>query len=1630
MRSRAVGLLALLLASLFGLNASPASAAWLHPSLSEEFGPDGTSSSVFGVGTVTGLVYDQIAERLYVSRPYLTGAGGPPISPQPARGIYGYEASSPGTHTALGGGFPIPLFEPTSNSTSLLVEEAEGTILYADGNNLYSYEADGNALPGNPITVSGGPPEAIDSKGYLWSFVEAAGVLKQSALDGSVVRTVDVSPLKPRSIAIDPRTDDIWTSGFGMGVGSHVLRFTAGSDYKEYDHYLFNRYLGSVAYIQPNGVFWVGRTAYNEDFAPLETLAVPDAKYSLRQIRTDEESGEIYGFLTRETQFTKDNPLYGTIAAYDGVVIPDLRTGPPASVGHTTVTVTGHIDPAGGPGVTGCEIQYLKEKELNEIQTVTIAGATGGTFTLGAPASPDSNPVPYNATAAEVEKILEEHNPPFTVIGHVTVTGPAGGPYRIEFDGEQDLARADLEELVPNDSLTPSGATITVTTDHDGGNGAWEGVAPAPSAASVPCTPSASPGSPVNGPTDVEAELSGLETGVPYLYRLVASNSNGRNVGLQQVVVPQPSLVKTGSATGVTRSTATLNGTVDPEGLSSTYFFEYGKTTGYGSTSSAPPGESVGTTTPGDHPVGYGVAGLEPGTTYHYRLVEVNSKGNSYGIDRTFTTELAVKHLSTEPADPVGRVTATLKGTLDPDGMGTNYYFEYGRTKRYGTQTAAPPGQALADTSPGDQQLAVPIAGLKPETTYHFRLVAENATYGATKGQDRTFTTLPPIKGIETEAATEVEPTEATLHGRLDPDGYDTTFYFEYGKTKFYGHTIAAPPGDDVGTSAPGSVQLVKTLEGLEPGTTYHFRLVGVNETGSGVGADRTFKTPQGPSIEGVFSSDVTASSAKLRGRINPNGTEPSFETTYRFQYGTTTAYGQSVPVGDGTLAPAVGGQNVSVPIEGLSEVTYHFRLVAENQWGKVISEDQTLDFKAPSSCPNTTVRQQTGAAYLPDCRAYELVSPANAGGAVLGPDAPESPFASNRFAYEGGFTAIPGTGDPPNAVGGDLYVANRTTSGWVTRYVGLAGSEAFGQAGNPAEPDTVGLGAIPTDRGLGRFATWRLSGTGGGVGSSTVASYAPYLWDDEGNPLGRLPSNLADVPGADEAPSEGGFTGDAKLSGDGNHYVFSSVGAVFTPGGLLESPGSVYDNDIQTGTVTLVSKTPAEGNIPKDGSAGSAGEYIRIPAVSRDGSHILMSTAAAAPQKIGEIPTLRHLYITVDGAEHYEVSLGEDEVNHGVRFEGMSEDGTQVFFTTAAQMTADDSDESTDIYRWDENGGSPTLERISVGNEGSEGNTDACNPLFAWTTKCDAEVVPTNNRFIVNIRRFHPIDSALAAEGGEAYFYSPEQLEGSRGVPGMRNLYVWRNGTVRHVATLEADGGAERINVSTDGSRMAFVTKTKIGAYENAGQAEMYRYDPAARTLLCVSCRPDGSPPTSDVEGSQNGNFMTEDGRAFFSTEDALVPRDANGIRDVYEYVGGRAQLITTGTGDEDGSASETPIGLVGVSADGTDAFVSTYETLVGQDENGPFLKFYDARVNGGFPFNKPPAPCAAADECHGEGSSSPVAPTIGTGAGLGGGGNVTEAAPRKQAKRRRAQCRRRAQRRQRAGHRRRCHRRREARR
>lgn len=384
-------------------------------------------------------------------------------------------------------------------------------------------------------------------------------------------------------------------------------------------------------------------------------------------------------------------------------------------------------------------------------------------------------------------------------------------------------------------------------------------------------------------------------------------------------------------------------------------------------------------------------------------------------------------------------------------------------------------------------------------------------------------------------------------------------------------------------------------------------------------------------------------------------------------------------------------------------------------------------------------------------------------------------------------------------------------------------------------------------------------------------------------------------------------------------------------------------------------------------------------------------------------------LFMRVGDALTYDIAPG-----HSVQYVGMTADGSTVYFTSPERLTSTDTDSSTDLYMWSEE--TDSLSLVSAGRGGSSGNSDACSA--SWTEKCG--VLPiVNENFSSNFSKGDLFgnglsDNAVASTSGDIYFLSPERLTGTRGVANEANLYVYRNGALQYVTTLEPKSFCEseypepcsagpivRIQVSPDGDHMAFLTASRVTAYDNAHFTEMYTYSPITEEVSCVSCRPDGAPPTSDVWASSDGRFMTDDGRTFFSTGDSLVPRDTDGLRDVYEYVEGRPQLISSGTSSKDSEKVLAGInyglyvaGLVGVSANGIDVYFSTYDTLVPQDRNGGFQKFYDARTDGGFPFSVPAAPCEAADECVGSGSSPEAIPPDTSGAQLGGGNLPAQAA------------------------------------
>ncbi len=314
---------------------------------------------------------------------------------------------------------------------------------------------------------------------------------------------------------------------------------------------------------------------------------------------------------------------------------------------------------------------------------------------------------------------------------------------------------------------------------------------------------------------------------------------------------------------------------------------------------------------------------------------------------------------------------------------------------------------------------------------------------------------------------------------------------------------------------------------------------------------------------------------------------------------------------------------------------------------------------------------------------------------------------------------------------------------------------------------------------------------------------------------------------------------------------------------------------------------------------------------LSEDGSHILMTEeAAASPAASTPYQRSRELYMRVDDSITYDIAPG-----HAVNYIGMTPDGKKVYFTSTEDLTADasDTDTSRDLYMWSEESASPNqLTLISKGNDPATGNTDECSA--SWTNKCD--IVPisyssyTSPQGGTGGRPYS--DSFIAANNGDIYYLSPEMLHGANGVSGAENLYVFRNGKNQFVAALNPSGIActpdqggqicsenavARLEVTPDDSYMAFLTGSKVTGYDNAGHSEMYLYRPATEEMTCVSCMPNGEPPTADVTAQPQRPVSDQRRSHLLRDRRRARPPGHERSRDVYEYVEGRPQLISSGT-------------------------------------------------------------------------------------------------------------------------------------
>jgi hypothetical protein len=223
---------------------------------------------------------------------------------------------------------------------------------------------------------------------------------------------------------------------------------------------------------------------------------------------------------------------------------------------------------------------------------------------------------------------------------------------------------------------------------------------------------------------------------------------------------------------------------------------------------------------------------------------------------------LVAPGVTTQPANSIDNKSARLNGSVNPNGQATTWYFEFGPTTSYGTRT----NTRSAGSGTRTVSVSQALSGLAASTTYHFRLVASNAS-GTTLGADVTFTTQgPPV--AETGAAQSVAPTTVTLTGSVDPRGRTTTWRFDYGTSTSYGSRTP----NQATAAGMGAVGVSAAVSGLTPNTTYHYRILASNGVGTVAGADATFATPPAVTLTQGDYRVVAGNFVRLSGTVTGAG--------------------------------------------------------------------------------------------------------------------------------------------------------------------------------------------------------------------------------------------------------------------------------------------------------------------------------------------------------------------------------------------------------------------------------------------------------------------------------------------------------------------------------------------------------------------------------------------------------------------------------------------------------------------------------------------------------------------------------------------------------------------------------------
>ncbi len=439
-------------------------------------------------------------------------------------------------------------------------------------------------------------------------------------------------------------------------------------------------------------------------------------------------------------------------------------------------------------------------------------------------------------------------------------------------------------------------------------------------------------------------------------------------------------------------------------------------------------------------------------------------------------------------------------------------------------------------------------------------------------------------------------------------------------------------------------------------------------------------------------------------------------------------------------------------------------------------------------------------------------------------------------------------------------------------------------------------------------------------------------------------------------------------------------------------------------GLLSLVARVPAAGSSCDDAGAtacvgstgpsllGSGADHgVLGEAVSRDGSRVVFQARGAF-----QGDAQQRLYVRLDGQRTVEASASAPgapalggEAPWGVHYWGADEEDRTILFTSSSPLTADSTAPDTpsgaaDLYAYDVGSGSLQDLTPFPGGAGVVGVYD------------------------------------VAVDGGRVYFTATARLDGSRGTAGDENLYLWEGGSTHFIATVDDPGGGfsnasagrlydfnefREAAANADGSILAFRSTTAlVPGRRTGGRPQIYLYETGPDALSCVSCPADGDPPAAaanltpttvigggfgpaqnEAGASPHAFNVSSTGSVFFQTAGSLLPADANGRIDVYEWRGGDLGLISAGTGSADSI-------FAGATADGSTAFFRAADGLAPGAEAG-IQHIYAARVGGGATAAPAAVPPCVGGDCRGPAAAGPGGASAGS-ALYSGPGNAT--APR----------------------------------